>query len=346
MGRGLCGRRILHADDRGETFPAGGPSSGSTRGRASTRPKTGSSGVSATQTVPGLAGTPPVSPAGPSSAPGRVTPPRGSITPLPRLPDLAVAAVHQRYQRYWRAASPSPDIDVLIRNNGGDYAGPMKIHVRSYSTVPVLPGRDPYPETNKTFNYERVEIPGGGQMSLGLERAITGSPTQWGCRRQVIVTLDRKVHNDVNPGNNSMGTTFFEQTGIGSELSPLGEVELKADSNGDWRRIRTDKIHRLRSGMYTVRFRLVSWQLDGSEVLPGYGQGIFSVGHSPGGGRGFCRDPLRDSRQAEEYIAYEMVPAALGRGLEGCANSFQFLLRHQPTKILFALKISPGFLRI
>ena len=247
-------------------------------------PTPGASGVSAPPTVPGPAGAPPASPAGPSSAPGRVTPPRGSMTPLPRFPDLAIAAIHQRFQQSWRAVSPSPDIDVLIRNNGGDYAGPMKIHVRSYSRVPVPPGQDPHPETQQTFYYERVEIPGGDQKSFGMERAIKVSSTHWGCRRQVIVTLDRQMHNDANPGNNTLSTTFFQQTGIGSELSPLREVEMKAESDGDWRRVRTNRTHRLRPGIYTVRFRLVSCSRTDQKYYLDMGKGSFQWVTVPAGG--------------------------------------------------------------
>jgi hypothetical protein len=236
-----------------------------------------------THIQPGPSSAPSVPSAGPPSAPpGRAAP--RSITSIAKLPDLAVAAVNQKYQRSLKAASPSPDIDVLIRNNGGDYAGPLKIHVRSHGIVPISPGHDPYPETNKTFNYERVEIPGGSQMNLELGRAIRVSSSRWGCRRQVVVTLDRKVHNDANPANNTLGTTFFEQTGIASELSPLHEVELKADSDGDWRRIRTDRTHRLRPGMYTVRFRLVSCSRTDQRYYLDMGKGSFQWVTVPAGG--------------------------------------------------------------
>ncbi len=236
-----------------------------------------------TRTQPGPSSAPSVPSAGPPSAPpGRAAP--RSITSIAKLPDLAVAAVNQKYQRSLRTTSPSPDIDVLIRNNGGDYVGPLKIHVRSHSVVPVPPGQAPYPETNRTFNYEKVEIPGGGQMHLELGRAIRISSSQWGCRRQVIVTLDRKVHHDVNLANNTLGTTFFEQTGIATELSPLHEVELKADPDGDWRRIRTDQTHRLRPGMYTVRFRLVSCSRTDQRYYLDMGKGSFQWVTVPAGG--------------------------------------------------------------
>jgi hypothetical protein len=240
--------------------------------------------ISATPSVPVPAASPPAPPVGPPSPPAKATPPRGSIAPLLRITDLGVAAVHQKYKPSWRAVSPGPDIEVLIRNNGGDYAGPMKIHVRSYSLMPVPRGQDPYPETNKTFDFEKVEISGGGQWSFGLEGAIKIPSTQWGCRRQVMVTLDRWVHNDANPGNNTMATTFFEQTGIASELSPLREVELKADSGGEWRRIRTDRTHHLRPGMYTVRFRLVSCSRTDQRYYLDMGKGSFQWVTVPGKG--------------------------------------------------------------
>jgi len=235
------------------------------------------------QIQPGPSSAPSISTPGPPSAPpGRAAP--RSITSIAKLPDLAVAAVNQKYQRSLKAAPPSPDIDVLIRNNGGDYAGPLKIHVRSHSVVPAPPGQAPYPETNRTFTYEKVEIPGGGQINLELGRAIRISSSQWGCRRQVIVTLDRRVHHDVNLANNTLGATFFEQTGIASELSPLQEVELKADPDGDWRRIRTDQTHRLRPGMYTVRFRLVSCSRTDQRYYLDMGKGSFQWLTVPAGG--------------------------------------------------------------
>ena len=236
-----------------------------------------------THTQPGSFSAPSVPSARPPSAPPGRSAPR-SITFISKLPDLAVAAVNQKYQRSLRAASPSPDMEVLIRNNGGDYAGPLKIHVRSHSVVPAAPGQASYPETNRTFNYEKVEIPGGGQMNLELGHAIRVSSSQWGCRRQVLVTLDRKVHHDFNPANNTLGTTFFEQTGIASELSPLQEVELKTDPDGDWRRIRTDQTHRLRPGMYTVRFRLVSCSRTDQRYYLDMGKGSFQWLTVPAGG--------------------------------------------------------------
>jgi len=235
-----------------------------------------------TQIQPGPSSAPSISTPGPPSPPERAAP--RSITSVSKLPDLAVSAVNQKYQRSWRAASLSPDIDVLLRNNGGDYVGPLKIHVRSHSVVPALPGQAPYPETHRTFNYQKVEIPGGGQMNLELGRAIRLSSSQWGCRRQVIVTLDRKVHHDVNLANNTLGTTFFEQTGIATELSPLQEVELKADPDGDWRRIRTDQTHRLRPGMFTVRFRLISCSRTDQRYYLDMGKGSFQWVTVPAGG--------------------------------------------------------------
>ncbi len=240
--------------------------------------------ASATPPLPSPPGPPLVPPKGPPPPPVRVTPPRGSIILLPRLPDLAIAAVNQRYQHSWRAVSPSPEIEVVIRNNSGDYVGPMKIHVRSHSIIPFPRGRDPYPETNKTFHFEKVEIPGGRQISFELEGAIKVSSTQWGCRRKVIVTLDRRIHRDASPGNNTLVTTFYEQTGIGSELSPLGEVELKADSGGKWRRIRTRRTHRLQPGMYTVRFRLVSCSRTDQMYYLDMGKGSFQWVTVPGRG--------------------------------------------------------------
>ncbi len=236
-----------------------------------------------TQTQPGPSSKPSVPSVGPLSAPPVKASPR-SITSLSRLPDLAIAAVNQKYQRSLRATSPSPDIEILIRNNGGDYVGPLKIHVRSHGASPVPSGHDPYPETFKTFTYEKVEIPGSGQMNLDLGQAIRVPSSLWGCRRQVIVTLDRKAHNDANPANNTLGTTFFEQTGIASELSPLQEVELKADSEGDWRRIRTDRTHHLRPGMYTVRFRLVSCSRTDQRYYLDMGKGSFQWITVPAGG--------------------------------------------------------------
>ncbi len=235
------------------------------------------------QTQSGPSSAPSVPSAGPPSAPPGRSAPRSLIS-VSKLPDLAVAAVNQKYKRSLKAATPSPDIEVLIRNNGGDYVGPLKIHVHSHVITPIPPGHDLYPETQKTFNYERVEIPGGGQMSLDLGRAIRVSASQWGCRRQVIVALDRKVHNDFNPANNTLGATFFEQTGIGSELSPLQEVDLKAETDGDWRRIRTDRTHRLRPGLYTVRFRLVSCSRTDQRYYLDMGKGSFQWITVPAGG--------------------------------------------------------------
>lgn len=220
-------------------------------------------GVTGTHAVPGLSGVPGTSPAGAGAShgtptPGAMTTPAGDMVASARPPDLEVADLFQRYEYYWRAVSPSADMDVLLRNNGGDYTGPLRIHVRSYSVVPVPVEMTPIPESQKTFDYERVEIKAGHPKPIRLEQAIISSGTRWGCRRQVVVTLDPQVHNDANPANNIKGELFFEQNGLASDLSRIREVWLREESENSWMRLATEKTQRLRPGKYILRFVLLS----------------------------------------------------------------------------------------